>query len=428
MNAIAKKFEKSKAMPYLVCVFASLFFAYELMQLHMLGAISPILMKELSMNTQDFGLLCSSYLIADVIFLLPAGLIVDRFSIRKVILASMSLAVVSALIFACAQNFWQACIAHFFAGIGNGFCFLCCMLLIGQWFKPQKQALMTGIYVTIGMLGGVLAQSPFSLIATKYGFRTALYIDAVIGIVILILIALFVHDKKQEKTKESFLLSLKLAFSNTQNTLIGIFIGLLNLPLMILSAVWGGLFLTQVYNLSLTMASLIVSMICMGSIVGSPVFGWISDLIGQRKNLIRIGNYCTALFMCSFVFLENPNTATLFCLFFAIGFFGSTHILGYPLITANNPKEVTGSAMGLAAVIIMGLPAVIGPVTGSLMKQSWSLHQTMQGGMPLYTKTDFFYGLCILPLLLIIAELCLFFTQEMNEEKINDLNLSGQSS
>jgi MFS family permease len=417
MNAILQQLKSSKLMPYLVCITASLFFAYELMQLHMLGAISPILMKELNMNAQDFGLLCSTYLIADVLFLLPAGLILDRFSIRKVILASMALAIASAMAFACASNFWQASVAHFFAGIGNGFCFLSCMILISQWFKPQRQALMTGVCITIGMLGGVLAQSPFSILASNYGFRAALYIDAIIGVVVFCLIALFVHDKKQKFVAEPFVESLKLACSNLQNTLIGVFTGLLNLPLMILSAIWGGLFLTQVYQIPLTQASLIVSMICMGSIVGSPLFGWLSDKIASRKGIIRFGNWTTALFMCSFAFIENPSILSLFCIFFAIGFFCSTHILGYPLITANNPKEITGSAMGLAAVIIMGLPAILGPVTGNLMKQSWSLHQTMQGGVPLYTKADFFYGLCILPLSLVIGEICLFFTKEHNQKE-----------
>ncbi len=412
MNTFIKQYEKSKVMPYLVCLFASLFFAYELMQLHMLGAISPILMKELNMNAEQFGMLCSTYLIADVIFLLPAGLIIDRFSIRKVILASLAVAITSAFGFAISKTFLQASVAHFFAGIGNGFCFLSCMILISQWFKPNKQALMTGICITIGMLGGVLAQSPFSLLATNYGFRSALYVDAFIGIIIFCLIALFVYDKKQTTITEPFIASIKLAFSNVQNILIGTFTGLLNLPLMILSAVWGGLFLTQVYQIPLTKASLIVSMICMGSIFGSPIFGWISDRIGQRKIIIRLGNYITALFMCSFAFLENPTTLTLFCIFFAIGFFCSTHILGYPLITANNPKKIAGSSMGLASAIIMGLPAILGPITGHLLKSSWNLHQSMQDGIPLYTKADFFYGLGILPLSLIIAEICLFFTKE----------------
>ena len=285
-------------------------------------------------------------------------------------------------------------------------------MLISQWFKPHKQALMTGVCVTIGMLGGVLAQSPFSLLATNYGYQTALYVDAAIGTVIFLLIALFVYDKKEAGVAEPFLESLKRAFCNIQNTLIGLFTGLLNLPLMILSAVWGSLFLTQVYGLELTKASLIVSMICMGSIVGSPIFGWLSDKLAKRKCIIRLGNYTTGLLMCSFYFLQAPSTLTLFAIFFGIGFFCSTHILGYPLVTANNPKEITGSAMGLSAVVIMGLPAILGPVTGNLMKQSWSLHQTMLNAVPLYTKSDFMYGLCLLPLSLIVAEICLFFTKE----------------
>ena len=50
-----------------VCVAASLFFAYELMQLHMLNAITPMLMTDLKFSATDLGVLGSTYIMADVL-------------------------------------------------------------------------------------------------------------------------------------------------------------------------------------------------------------------------------------------------------------------------------------------------------------------------------------------------------------------------
>src|SRR5665647_2746589 len=46
--------------------------------------------EHLNLNGTSFGNLCATYLLADVIFLLPAGIILDRFSVKKVILAALS--------------------------------------------------------------------------------------------------------------------------------------------------------------------------------------------------------------------------------------------------------------------------------------------------------------------------------------------------
>ena len=64
---------KQQLKGWLVCLVAAYFFSYELVQLHMLNAISPMLMKDLNLSTTDFSALCSTYLLADVIFLIQIG-------------------------------------------------------------------------------------------------------------------------------------------------------------------------------------------------------------------------------------------------------------------------------------------------------------------------------------------------------------------
>ena len=153
---------KAHYAPYIVCFTAALFFAFELMQLHMMNAIAPMVMKDFQLNATNFGLLSSTYLLADVIFLIPAGIILDKFSSRKVILFAMILCVVGTFGFALAPTFPLACLAHFISGIGNAFCFLSCIMLVSRWFEASKQSFIIGLVITVGMFGGFVAQSPFS--------------------------------------------------------------------------------------------------------------------------------------------------------------------------------------------------------------------------------------------------------------------------
>lgn len=425
MSAPTTSYLKKSLSPWIICFSAALFFAYELMQLHLFNAISPMLLKAFNIGTGKFGTLSSTYLLADVIFLLPAGIILDRFSLRRVILCALCLCVLGTFGFGLSQTYVQACLCHFLSGIGNAFCFLSCMLLVSQWFPKKRQALVIGLVVTIGLFGGIIAQTPFSYLAQAFTWRQALFIDGLIGILIFGIVFAFVKDAKQASTQSAaeqipFFQGIKLSLANRQNILCGLYTGLMNLPIMIIGAVWASLFLTQVHHTSLSMASFIASMICFGTIVGSPLFGWISDTFQQRTPLMLFGAF-TSLIVFSLIFLiPHPSNYQLVTLFFLLGFFSSTQVLGYPTITESNPPHLTGTAMGIAAVIIMGLPMLLQPLTGKLIELNWD--GTMLNGVPHYSPMDFVAGFSIFPIGFILA----FILGKVIEEPKKQTSLNAQ--
>lgn len=410
---------KKSVLPWVVCFSASLFFAYELLQLHVMNAISPMLMRDLKLSATDFGYLSSTYLIADVIFLLPAGIILDRFSVRKVILTALFFCLVGTAGFAKATSLPFAAGCHFLSGIGNAFCFLSCIMLISRWFPKERQAFVVGLMITIGMLGGVVAQLPFSLLAQALTWRAALMIDAAIGVILFALNFSFVKDAPmkitdKQEAKIPFFEGLKKSILNLHNICSGLYICLMNLPLMVISAVWGTLFLTQVHHISLTTASFIVSMICMGTIVGSPLYGWISDRIQKRKALMVFGGVVSIAIFMLILLIPYPSEGVFAFLFFSLGLFTSSQTLGYPAITENNPKELTGTSMGVAALIIMGFPALIQPLSGKLLDMGWD--GTMANGAPLYSAADFRTAFLIFPIGFLTA---LFALSKIKERSKN---------
>ncbi len=400
MIQVLKKFPKLS--PYIVCFTAALFFAYELMQLHMLNAIAPMLMSELQLNAANFGLLGSTYLLADVIFLIPAGIILDKVSARKVILVAMILCILGTFGFALAPTFKIACLAHFISGIGNAFCFLSCIILITQWFEASKQSLIIGLVITTGMVGGFIAQSPFSALSEMLSWRGALMVDGVIGFAILSLVALFVHDNVKIKQTTSlsigFFKGLKKSFLNRQNIACGLYISFMNMPLMIIGAVYGSLFLTEAHHISLTQSSFVISMICVGTIIGSPIFGHLGDK-GNKKRLMAMGSLFSILTFITIMFTSSMSTFTLITLFLLLGFFTSSQVLGYPLITDHADKEITGTSTSVAAVIIMGLPMFLGPLTGRIMD---TLSTTIDG-VQFFPRESFMTAFLIFPIGFFIA-------------------------
>ena len=401
-------------LPWIVCFFASLFFAYELLQMHVMNALSPMLMRDLKLNGTEFGYLSSTYLLADVIFLLPAGIILDRFSVRKVILTALLICILGTFGFCQVHTFAAASICHFISGIGNAFCFLSCMMLAFRWFPERRRAFVVGLMVTMGMLGGFLAQGPFSMLAEGVGWRRALFFDGIIGILIFILIFIFVRDApgRIEKKGSSlpFWEGVKRSILNRQNVCCALYTGLMNLPLMVISAVWGTLFLVQVHQIPLVQASFIVSMICLGTIVGSPFYGWIADRFSKRRAAMFFGAVASLVVISMIILIPHPGLKLLTILFFALGFLTSSQVIGYPLISASNPEKLVGTSMGVAAVIIMLIAGLLQPFSGAILDLSWN--GIMQGNAPLYARKDFMIAFALFPVGFILALLSLRYIKE----------------
>ena len=407
--------------PWIVCFTAALFFFYEFIQMNMFNAISPELMRDFSINATQLGYLSASYLYADVIFLFPAGILLDRLSTRIVILSALVICILGTFFFAIATSFWFAGICHFMAGIGNAFCFLSCIMLATRWFPPRRMALVTGLIVTMAMTGGVVAQTPLTLLTAVVGWRNALLMNAGLGVIIFAIIWRFVRDypqsyqeqhrkERQQLNNLGFWQSITLALSNSQAWLCGIYTSLLNLPIMLLGALWGSLYLTQVHHLTKTAASITTSMIFIGTIIGGPLLGWLSDRISLRRLPMILGALLSLLTIAAIMYLPNPSYIRLLMLFFALGLFTSSQVISYPMIAEGTSKAITGTSVGIASVLIMGGGALFQPIFGWLMDRHWD--GLIVNGIRQYTLANFQPAMMILPVAFCIGLLAICLAKE----------------
>lgn len=397
---------------WLVCLSAGLFFFYEFFQLNLFDVINQPLRDEFHIDATELSWMSSAYLWADILFLLPAGVILDRYSTRRVILTAMTVCVIGTVGFALTHSFLWASFFHFLSGIGNAFCFLSCVVLVSNWFPPRRQALVIGCLVTMAFIGGMMAHTPLAFLNEHFGWRYSLLIDSAVGALILLWIYLFVRDepageRRSQSQKGGASSSQFLqALSNPQNWLSGLYTSCLNLPIMVICALWGASYLQVVHQLSQMAASNVVSLIFIGSIVGCPLMGWISDTLGHRKPLMVFGAIATFITVIPlFIGMELSNTV-LSGLFFLLGFFTSTQVITYPLIAESNPRCSTGAATGIASVIIMGGGGVGQVLFGWLMQHhaGATSHQ--------YTVADFQFAMWMFPIAVVVALLAIVFTRE----------------
>jgi len=414
---------------WIVTMTASLYFFYEFIQMNMFNSLNPYLLREFHLSSTQLGNLSACYFYINTLMVIPAGLIIDRFSTRYLIVAAMCGSSIATLCFGLGHSLWVLAIARLVIGCCAAFCFLSVFRLASRWFPTHQLALVTGFVVTWAMIGGMVAQTPFSYLIQLTSWRTAVLIDGTMGLIMMCLIYFVVRDypphhgaddyrEHQQVHQLGIWKSLKIVACNRYNWLCGFYTTLLNLPIFILGAVWGILYLSQVDNLSTIHASEATSMLFLGTILGCPAFGWFSDKIKKRKLPMLLGAALSLVAVLTLMLAPSLNFMAIVALFFSLGFFTSAQIVSYPVISELNSHSLTSSATSILSIIIMGSGFIVQPLFGWLIKSHWQ--HTFIHGTPLYALSDYYHAMFIMPISFFVAFLLVFFIKETHCKQHTD--------
>lgn len=405
---------------WVVIFCASLFFFYEFVQMNMFNTINADLMRTFNINASQISNLSAFYFYSDVLFLFPAGIILDHFSTRKIIVLALSLCTIATLALSFAHSYRFAATMRACSGVGAAFAFLSALRLATRWFSPKHLAIATGFIVTMAMLGGLVAQTPMTILVIHLGWRKAVFIDGLMGILFIAIAAWQIRDfplgspeSKHSQVvldKLGFWPSIFSAWKNTQNWLGGFYTSFINLPIFIIGGLWGTQYLTQIHHLSKAQAATVNTMLFLGFAIGSPIIGWLSDAMQRRKLPMIIGAIFSIIIVLAIMYLPNLNFWSLLVLFLLLGFIVSVQIISYPLIAESNPNALAGTANGWAAVLIMSGGAFGQPLFGWLLDAHWD--GTKIYHIPFYTAADYRFAWLLFPTMFIIALLISLFVRE----------------
>lgn len=411
----------SSALAWVVVLSSSLYFFYEFIQMNLFASIDGQLMQAFHLNAPELGRLASMYFYANALFVFPAGVLLDRFSPKKLLLIAVIFSTLGTLAFGLAHDYWVAALSRFIVGTGAAFCFLGCIRIASRWFPPKKMAFVTGVAVTMAMVGGLVAQTPFALLTNAVGWRQAVVLDAMLGVIIFFAIYFWVQDRPPNSQADvkadkaclqslGFWHSIGLVMKNPYNWLCGLYTSLMNLPVFLLGALWGIHYLVEVHQLSTVQGSYATTLFFVGVMIGAPVFGWFSDHVGRRVMPMIVGAILSLAVILVLMYVPQLSLMELIGLFFLIGFTTSSQVLSYPVIAELNPIALTGSAISIDSITIMVGGVVFQPLFGWFMERNWD--HTVVNGVHVYAASDFSAAMLIMPIAFIISLLISFFIKE----------------
>lgn len=399
-------------MSWLVCLSAGLFFFYEFVQLNFFDVINSQLREAFQLNAAQISVMSSAFFLGNILFLFPAGILIDRFSIKWVIVSALAVCTIGTIGFSWTDSYFLASFFHFLAGIGNAFAFLSCVVLTSRWFSHRHQAFVIGVLVTLAFLGGMIAHAPLVYLSKQVGWRLAILFDGLFGIILTIWLACIIKDYpnnqiKSLRTSSGSLQKLVLrALRNPQNWLSGIYTSSMNIPIMVMGALWGGSYLISAHHLTTISASQVVSFLFLGCMFGCPIFGWFSDKLHLRKLPMLVGAVITLIVLIPMFMDLVLSEINLCILFFILGFSTSAQVIGYPCIAESNPPDSTGVATSIASILIMGGGGVGQILFGKLIQYHAGTNQQV------YSISDYQYALWLFPVVIVFAVITIFLMHE----------------
>lgn len=349
-------------------VFGLIFYFLEYVIRSSPAVMIPELSGHFAVNALGVSTILSTYYFTYSVTSLIAGTALDRSGAKKPIPVGISILALGCFLFAF-PSVWVGDTGRLLQGAGSAFAFTGCVYLASHGFSSKYLATAIGITQSVGMLGGSAGQFVVGPLIHS-GISIESFWIGIGSLCALIAVLLYFSTPKEQlviSKKISYAKILdpyKVVFTNPQSYLSGLLSGLLFAPTTIFAMTWGIAFFQQDRNLSYDQAVIVCSMVPLGWAIGCPLVGWISDLLGKRKPVLKGGIIIMLLSFAQMVFFQEAVPAFISMLLF--GTASGVAMIPYTIIKEANPDNVKGSATGGINFLTFGTTAIISPVFASL--------------------------------------------------------------
>jgi MFS family permease len=279
-----------------------------------------------------------------------------------VLIGGALLCTVASFLFATSQTAGFAEATRILMGLGAAPTVVCAMTLAAQWFPARLFPLLAALTEMAGMTGAAVGQETLGFIVEKAGWRVGMITCGVVSAVLLVLIILFVQGRKVDgadtgehwpKAAEikRLLLSGPILASATAGGLVasaGVAFGML----------WGVSYFQTYHHLGLSAASIVASFYFWGCLPGMLGSAWLCSRYQRPALLLAVGALGTAVAMGLILFVLRGQAA-LSAAMFVLGVCNSFYALTFTMVKDEAPGQLSGVAMGLTNMIIMGIGGLL---------------------------------------------------------------------
>ena len=386
------------------------------------AVIAPQLLGDLSLSTEDLGLLSAAFFYAFGLAQIPITVYLDRIGARRMMTGLSLLGAAGAFVFSWADSLAVGVLGRALLGIGMACNLMGTLKLLTLWFDPLRFATLSGVVLAVGTLGNMAATSPFVLLVDWMGWREAFQVLGGFTFLLVMLFYAFVRDSPEDSAENRGTASppekpshgfehLRLLLKNKDYWIISYATFVRYGVFAAFQTLWAGPFLMEGLGISPVPAGHLIFLVNLGMLVSGPLWGAVSDRVFRTRKWVVCFDLGVITLLLSLTAGTGPDTGlmVLLALFFGLGFFQPGTLM-YVQVKEIMPLRMAGTAMTGVNFFTMVGAAFFLQAVGDFMQ---SFYPEASRSLPAF-RTAFL--LCAAFMASVVA-LYAFTTDTRNQEK-----------
>ncbi|MCX7966234.1 MAG: MFS transporter [Syntrophorhabdaceae bacterium] len=385
----------SKTLRYRWFIFWTLAIQYLLVYFHRVApaVVASDLIKCFQVSGASLGLLASAYFYSYGVMQIPVGFLSDRWGAKKVIIFFGIVASCSSLLFGLSNNFGLALLSRVLVGFGVSAIFIGTMKILACWFRPKEYARISGMLMSIGGVGWLVATTPLALTSQMFGWRASFIFIGFISIIMTLISWKIISDTPEKKGfpevveppknpqmfNKGYFYGLNVILKERHFWAIAIWFTFRGGALFGFYGLWAGPYLMDVYGFTQYETGNILSMIAFAMIFISPVLGHLSDKTLSSRKKILVGSSIINI-LCWLILalcFNKLNRLALYVVFFFMGITISS--VGTIAIIATKEyfsDEIAGTSMGTMNIFPFIGGLIFQPLLGHILDRYGKIGST----------------------------------------------------
>ena len=381
------------------------------------SVVAKSLMNEFCITSSVIGFLGSIAYLPYVAMQIPCGVITDKLGTKTVVLGSCAICSIGAFLFGSAHSVLQLEIARFLIGLSTAAAFLCCGKIATEFFDKRKYAMLMGMAMCMGCIGGIAGSAPTAYLVAKFGWRVATYVIATFGFVLTLMVFCFMEKSPKVQTAEKthILAGLKIIAKHPRAWVLGFYGAMTYLPLSALAELWVVPFMEHRYGVNTTKAAISSIIIFVGFAIGSVVAAWVAEKIKSYKKTIIIFTLGIALAFGIAIYSDDISYNICLLMLFIGGTCAGANNLVFPIAYDLVPPTYGGTSTGFTNALVMLSGVLFQPLLGKFLDFARN-GLVDESGAPVYNLTMYRSAFLAVLVALFLAMIASFFISDLKHK------------
>jgi ACS family hexuronate transporter-like MFS transporter len=255
------------------------------------GPLAPFLIADLNITRTQLGLFSSLAYLASILFGMPAGWLIDKFGVRRLLLLGPGILGIFFALFSLIPNLGVGYAVVFLIGLGYLFLAPTTAVALIQWFSKSSRATAISIKQSAVTAGSAIGAIIIPSLSVWLGWRNAVAILGTVVVLVAVLVFSIYREWPQQSPKAQVpvLATFHKVIANKNLLCLGI---ACTIYLALQACINGYLILelVEIKSMSVIVAGTFLMVANFGGAVGRIMWGVVSDRAfnGKRKQVMII--------------------------------------------------------------------------------------------------------------------------------------------